>query len=117
MSTGLVATTTDAFEEAKNILDRVAKGEEPGIIYGEIDKDEVTKAKTQMAKVNQQALQSKKPATLNTLCYIGSVYRDLNYALMGRKFLRASSLNNRQACIYQRALALAWAKKVEDESK
>lgn len=116
MSIGLAGTSAGDLDEAKNILERVAKGEEPGIIYGTIDVEDLIQAGEGVKFTNIEAMQSKKPATLSKLCYIGSVQRDLFYALMGRKFMRGASLNNRQACIYQRALALAWVEKVEGES-
>lgn len=116
MSIGLSGTSVDDFDEAKNILERVAKGEEAGIIYGHIDTSDVEKAAKELSSTNMQAISKKKPAILSKLCYIGSVQRDMLYALRGRKFMRSASLNNRQACIYHRALSLTWAEKVAEES-
>lgn len=108
MSLGILGTTAGSLEEEKNIIQRAAQGETPGISFGLIDNDDISKAK-EAGKQADSKYQSRQHAALISGCVYGhSLERDINYAIAGRKYMRCTSFNNRMACAYARAQLLAW---------
>lgn len=114
MSIGLMGTKSSDLEEAKNLLKRAAKGEVPGIEFGNIELEDISKAASTLQEANDEAKKDISGPGLSAVCYAGSVDRDIVYAIAGRKYMRAASLNSRQLILYRRALALGF---IEDARK
>lgn len=108
MSIGLIGTKASDMEEAKNLLRRAAKGEVPGIEFGNIELEDIRKATRTLQEANDAARMDRSGPGLSAVCYAGSVDRDIVYAIAGRKYMRTSSLNNRQLILYRRALVLGF---------
>lgn len=107
MSIGLVGTDTSSLEEAANLIKRAAAGETPGIEFGEIEQEDLIKAESSLREADGKAESEKSGPALSLVCYAGAALRDINYALVGRKYLRAAGINSRQTSIDRRALAIA----------
>lgn len=112
MSLGIVTATADGVEEEKNIIERSAQGETSGIDFGTISLEDVDKAKILIEALDAEYTKTKFSAYISAISAVGSIARDMPYAIAGRKYVRGTSFNNRMGSAYARAVMLGWVEEV-----
>lgn len=110
MSLLIAKDTIEKLEEEQRRVKRNAEGESGGYIASEhITKDDLQELKDARDASVELAAKKKRTLVMPILLYTQAMVRDANYAVQGRKFMRAMSLNTRSCLAYNRAYALARA--------
>ena len=106
MSLLIASLEIDQLKEEQNRIIRNAKGESgSGIVSARISTEDINELAEVVKKCDKEAQQQPLAAT-SKVVYAQAMVRDALYAIQGRKFMRAMSLNTRRGILYNRAYAI-----------
>lgn len=102
-------------QEEQKRIERIAKGEVPGMKSARYTKEDKSELKQNVSKMKGKADDKMKGTVwVSGLCYALAAQRDAPYSAAGRKYMRTMSLNTRMRIAYMRALAFNWMKEASD---
>lgn len=95
----------DRQQEEKQRIERIAKGEVPGMKSARYTQEDESKLQGDVGKMNGKAMQKDGGETwASGLIYSLASMRDAPYSAANRKYMRAMALNSRMRIAYMRAL-------------
>ena len=113
MSLLIASTEQSKLVEEQARIERNAKGESGvGIVSARISSDDLKELEENVTTYDEKA-QTEPIRYMPLAIYAQAMARDAHYALQGRKFMRAMSLNTRTCIAYNRAYMIEETKPKE----
>lgn len=106
MSLLIASLDINKLKEEQNRITRNAKGESgSGIASVRIKKEDIEELESAV-KIQDSQAKDQPMSAVSKVIYAQAMARDAAYAVQGRKFMRAMSLNTRKSIVYNRAYAI-----------